>query len=93
MRKDTLGRHFKAKHALHTVIDFNIANYVVGTPSLSNLNPRKKPCLICGKGITPKNKAKHMRNQHGLGEKRSYDLSVQKIIIMNHENPDPTKMY
>ena len=93
MRRDTTARHFKAKHPLHSVSDFNLDDYVVGTLSVSSLNSKKKPCLICGKGITPKNKAKHMRNRHKLGQKRSYALSVQAIINMNAKKSDPNKMY
>ncbi len=59
------ARHFKSKHSLHSTSDFNLKDYVVGTPSLSNLNPDKKHCFICGKGITPTNKAKYMKNKHG----------------------------
>lgn len=93
IRRDNTARHFKAKHPMHNVSDFNLDDYVVGKLSVSNLNPRKEPCLICGKGITPPNKAKHLRDQHGLGKKRSYNLSVQAIINMNLEKPDPTKLY
>ncbi len=59
--QDNLSSHFKAKHSIHNVVDLTLLISLSGTPSISNLNPRKQPCIICGKEITPKNKAKHMK--------------------------------
>lgn len=76
VRTDTILRHFKAKHPLHKPEQFNLKEYRINSTSMSKFNPNKKPCMICGKGITPKNKSKHMKDQHGIGTKRKYGLTL-----------------